>query len=254
MFNEYKFDQVVHLAAQAGVRYSLENPRAYLVNNIDAFFNILDCSRQFKVNHFIYASSSSVYGNSKKRKSSELDSTDKPIQFYAATKKSNEVMAHSYSEIYKMRTTGFRFFTAYGPWGRPDHALYKFTNNIIKKRPVHIFNYGKHTRDFTYVDDIVSGIMQIMFLKKNKITKLKKSNIFNLGGNKPVKLMKFLEIIEKNLKMKSIKKYFPLQQGDIIKTTASINYSKKNLGYKPKTNLESGIKNFVIWFKDYYKK
>jgi len=245
----FKFDAVVNLAAQAGVRYSLKNPKTYIDNNINGFFNILNFSKEKKVKNLIFASTSSVYGNAKKFPLKESYDTSSPIQMYAATKKTNELMAHAYSHLYKMKITGLRFFTVYGPWGRPDMALSIFTKSIIEKKTIKLFNYGNHTRDFTYVDDIVSGIIKLIYKKDNSKSKFK---IFNLGNNKPITLKKYILLIEKNLKIKAKKKYLPLQTGDVKKTHSSSNLAKKDFGFSPKTNPEIGIKNFVIWYKKYY--
>ena len=245
-----KIKIIIHLAAQAGVRYSIKNPRTYFKSNLEGFFNILEVSRHNKIKHLIYASTSSVYGDSKKFPLNESDRTDQPLSFYAATKKSNEVMAHSYSYIYQLPSTGVRFFTVYGPFGRPDMALFKFTKNIIKNHPIELFNNGNHLRDFTYVDDIVNGIYSL-------INKQSKKNIpyeiFNIGNGTPKKLLDYLKYIEKNLKKTSKTKKLPLQAGDIVKTHSNINKLKKYTGYKPKTNIEIGITRFIEWYKDYYR-
>ncbi len=259
-FKKFKPEYVVNLAAQAGVRYSLTKPEAYLKNNIVGFFNILELSKKYAVKHLIFASTSSVYGLNKKFPFKEQDTADHPIQFYAATKRSNELMAHSYSYLYKMPTTGLRFFTVYGPWSRPDMSLYNFVDNIVKNKPINVFNYGNHIRDFTYVDDIVSGIISaiktVPKYQKNKInpspdTSSAPFEIYNIGNNKPVKLMKYIKLIEKNLKKKAKIKYLPLQAGDIKSTRSSMNKIKKYLKYKPNTNIEKGIKNFINWYLKY---
>ena len=214
IFRKNSIHGVVNLAAQAGVRYSLKNPRSYIENNINGFFNILELSKKYRIKKFIYASTSSIYGLQKKFPLKENFNTDNPIQLYAATKKSNELMATSYSHLYKMDTVGLRFFTVYGPWGRPDMALFKFTKNILKGKPIEIFNKGKHERDFTYVEDIVDGIHKIIISKKSKFG----SKIFNIGNGKKIRLLKYVQLIEKNLNKKSKKKFLPLQKGDVIKT------------------------------------
>ena len=253
IFKKNKFDFVLHLAAQAGVRYSLINPFSYLDSNIIGFFNVLQLSKNFKIRHFTYASTSSVYGGNKKMPFSEKDNTDIPLQLYAATKKSNELIAYSYSHLFKLKTTGLRFFTVYGPWGRPDMALFKFVKNIIQKKPIDIFNNGKHSRDFTYVDDIVQGIYRII-VSKNKNSKKKiPYQIFNIGRGKSEKLMDFIKEIENNLKIKSKKKFLPLQKGDVEKTYADTSKLFKNFNYKPKISIKIGIKNFVNWYTRYYK-
>ena len=244
VFKKYKIYKVIHLAAQAGVRYSLKNPRSYIDNNISGFFNILEISKNYRVKKFIYASTSSIYGLQKKFPLKENFNTDNPIQLYAATKKSNELMATSYSYLYKMDTVGLRFFTVYGPWGRPDMALFKFTKNIIKGKPIEVFNKGKHERDFTYVDDIVEGIIKIVFSKKNKFG----SQIFNIGNGKKIKLLKYIQLIEKNLKKKAQKKFLPLQKGDVFKTHSDTRLIKKHYNYKPTTDVNHGVKKFIEWY------
>ena len=241
---------IIHLAAQAGVRYSIKNPQTYFKSNLEGFFNILETSRYNKIKHLIYASTSSVYGDTKKFPLSETESTDRPLSFYAATKKSNEIMAHSYSYIYKLPCTGVRFFTVYGPFGRPDMALFKFTKNIIKNNPIELYNKGNHLRDFTYIDDIVDGIYSLINKQSQKTTPYE---IFNIGNGTPKKLLDYLKYIEKNLNKKSKIKRLPLQVGDILKTHSNINKLKKYTGYNPKTNIDNGIKKFIEWFKDYYK-
>ncbi len=245
-----KIKIIIHLAAQAGVRYSIKNPRSYLKSNLEGFFNILEISRHNKIDHLIYASTSSVYGDTKKFPVSENDETDHPLSFYAATKKSNEVMAHSYSYIYKLPSTGVRFFTVYGPYGRPDMALFKFTKNIIKKLPIELFNKGNHFRDFTYVDDIVDGVYSLL---KKQSKKTIPYQIFNIGNGNPKKLVDYLKHIENNLNRTSKIKKLPLQIGDIVKTHSNIKKLKKYTGYKPKININIGIAKFIEWYKDYYK-
>jgi len=260
IFLKYKPSIVVNLAAQAGVRHSLLKPLDYVKSNLIGFSNILVLSKEFKIRHLIYASTSSVYGNSSKKKLSEDDAVDHPIQFYAATKRSNELMAHSYSSLFKIPTTGLRFFTVYGPWGRPDMALFKFTKNIINKKPIDIFNFGNHYRDFTYVDDIINGIFAVTkkkFPHKIKSNDPSESNcpfrILNIGNNRPVKLIKYIHVLENFLEIKAIKKYKPLQKGDVPKTNASIAKIKRLYKYSPKTKIHNGIKNFVQWYREYYK-
>ncbi len=249
IFKKKSIHCVVNLAAQAGVRYSLKNPKSYIENNINGFFNILELSKKYKVKKFVYASTSSVYGLQKKFPLKENFNTDNPIQLYAATKKSNELMATSYSHLYKMDTVGLRFFTVYGPWGRPDMALFKFTKNIIKGKPVEVFNKGKHERDFTYVDDIVDGIFNIIINKKSKFG----AKIFNIGNGKKVKLIKYIQLIEKNLNRKSKKKFLPLQKGDVIKTHSDTKLIKKHYNYKSKTEVSYGVKKFIEWYISYFK-
>ena len=244
VFKKHKIYKVIHLAAQAGVRYSLKNPRSYIDNNINGFFNILEMSKNYRVKKFVYASTSSIYGLQKKFPLKENFNTDNPIQLYAATKKSNELMATSYSYLYKMDTVGLRFFTVYGPWGRPDMALFKFTKNIIRGKHIEVFNKGKHERDFTYVDDIVDGIIKIVFSKKNKFG----SQIFNIGNGKKIKLLRYIQLIEKNLKKKALKKFLPLQKGDVFKTHSDIRLIKKYYNYNPKTDVNHGVKKFIEWY------
>ena len=245
-----KIKYIIHLAAQAGVRYSIKKPKTYFKSNMEGFFNILEVSRHNNIKHLIYASTSSVYGNTKKFPLSENDNTDHPLSFYAATKKSNEIMAHSYSYIYRLPCTGVRFFTVYGPFGRPDMALFKFTKNIIKNQSIELFNKGKHFRDFTYVDDIVEGVYSLI---KKQSKKSIPYEIFNIGNGNPKKLVDYLKYIEKMLNRSSSIKKLPLQIGDIIKTHADIKKLKKYTGYRPKTNINIGVDKFIEWYKDYYK-
>ena len=255
-FKKNKFDHVVNLAAQAGIRYSIEKPSQYLKSNLIGFFNLIDLSKKFKIKHFIYASTSSVYGMKKKSKFKENLNTDQPLQFYAATKKSNEVIAHAYSSLFKIPTTGLRFFTVYGPWGRPDMAYFKFTNNIIRKKNIKIFNFGKHSRDFTYIDDIVVSLKIILkkgFIKKNIKKNIAPHQIYNLGNSSPLKLMSLVNYLEKYLNIKSKKKYFNLQDGDVIDTRSNSKKIFNNYNLKFKTNPKTGLKNFVDWYKNYYK-
>lgn len=263
IFSEHDFDSVIHLAAQAGVRYSLENPLSYINSNLLGFANILEGCRHQKVKHLVYASSSSVYGANTKVPFSTLDNVDHPLSLYAATKKSNELMAHSYSHLYDVPTTGLRFFTVYGPWGRPDMALFKFTKAILEGQPIPIFNYGKHKRDFTYIDDIVEGVVRT--LDKPAISNLdwnaaqpdpRSSNapwaIYNIGNNKPVELLKYIDALEGALGIEANRKYLPMQPGDVANTFADIEDLVDHISYIPKTDVESGVKNFVDWFRDYY--
>ena len=245
-----KINIIIHLAAQAGVRHSIKYPRVYFKSNLEGFFNILEISRDNKIKHLIYASTSSVYGDSKKFPLNENDRTDQPLSFYAATKKSNEVMAHSYSYIYKLPCTGVRFFTVYGPFGRPDMALFKFTKNIINNHSIELFNNGKHLRDFTYVDDIIDGIYLLINKQPKKTIPYE---IFNIGNGTPKKLLDYLKHIEKNLKKISKTKKLPLQVGDIVKTHSDINKLQKYTGYRPKTNIKIGIEKFIEWYRDYYR-
>ena len=258
IFKTNKIDYVVHLAAQAGVRYSVINPEAYIASNINGYFNILNLSKKFKVKHFIFASSSSVYGSLNKFPFKENYNVSHPTQLYAATKVSNELMAHAFSSLYNLPTTGLRFFTVYGPYGRPDMSLFKFVNNIFKNKPITVFNKGNHSRDFTYIDDITFSVNLII----KKIPKKKRSNsseinapyrIVNIGGNKSVKLNKYISLIEKIIGKKAKKKYLGLQMGDVIKTQACNKKIKNIIKFAPKTNLKEGLKKYIIWFKQYYK-
>ena len=264
IFKDHKPFKVVNLAAQAGVRYSMENPLAYINSNIVGFAHILENCRHYKVNHLVYASTSSVYGANTKMPFSENDSANHPLSVYAASKKSNELMAHSYSNLYKLPTTGLRFFTVYGPWGRPDMALFKFTKNILEEKPIDVFNYGKHTRDFTYIDDIVEGLIKIIDnTAENNInwnSNLPDSasskvpwRIYNIGNNNPVKLMDYIDALQKTLGKKAKINFLPLQPGDVPDTYASVDNLKKEFNYKPKTSVTEGVSNFVKWYKNYYK-
>jgi UDP-glucuronate 4-epimerase len=249
LFEQEKFDIVIHLAAQAGVRFSIESPEVYIQSNIIGFFNILECSKNNKVKHLIYASSSSVYGNNEKIPFSETDSVDFPISMYAATKKSNELMAHTYSHIHKLPTTGLRFFTVYGPWGRPDMAAYLFTKSIIEGTPIKVFNHGELHRDFTYIDDIVDGITRVINSPdKNGYA------LYNIGNNQPAHLLEFISTIEKYTGKQAKKELLPMQQGDVYKTYADIDALSSAVGYKPATDIDRGIKEYVKWFTEYYKK
>ena len=264
IYQTNKIEKVVNLAAQAGVRYSLINPKSYIDTNLVGFFNLIDLSRKYKVKHFVYASTSSVYGALTKMPFKESFTTDHPIQLYAATKKSNELIAHSYSHIYKLPTTGLRFFTVYGPWGRPDMALFKFTKNILSNKKIEIFNYGNHSRDFTYIDDIVQGIIK----STNKVPKSRKNfnfsnpklaessapfTVYNIGNGKKIKLMKYIYEIENYLNKKAKKDYKQLQKGDIKDTHSNLQKIQKNLGYKSTTPVKEGIKSFLNWYLEYYK-
>ena len=246
LFEEHKFDRVVHLAAQAGVRYSLENPNAYVDSNIVGFVNILEGCRHNKVEHLVYASSSSVYGANEAMPFTETERADTQLTIYAATKKANESMAHSYAHLWDLPTTMFRFFTVYGPWGRPDLAYYKFVDAILDGRPIDIYNHGDMYRDFTYVDDIVDGIEKC--LRKNF-----KNKIFNLGNHRSESLMNMVALIEEGLGKKAKINFMDMQPGDVQKTHAGIKYSRQKLNYNPKTNIKDGIPKFLEWFK-YYKK
>ena len=264
VFKDDKPEKVVNLAAQAGVRYSMENPLAYIDSNIVGFAHILENCRKYKISHLVYASTSSVYGANTKIPFSEHDSVNHPLSIYAASKKSNELMAHSYSYLYQLPTTGLRFFTVYGPWGRPDMALFKFTKAILDEEPIDVFNYGKHTRDFTYIDDIVDGVIKTLdnpSICKNDwnsnhpdpATSKAPWRIYNIGNSNPVKLMDYIGAIEKTLGKKAKINFLPLQPGDVKDTYANTDELKQNFNYKPSTSVEDGVSNFVKWFKDYYK-
>lgn len=262
-FGEHQFDRVVHLAAQAGVRYSLENPHAYVESNVIAFTNILEACRHAKVPHLVYASTSSVYGANTSMPFSEGSGVDHPIQFYAATKRANELMAHAYSHLYQLPTTGLRFFTVYGPWGRPDMALFLFAKNILSGEPIQLFNHGNHTRDFTYVDDIVEGVIRAsddiaapnMDWSSDAPDPGSSSapyRIFNIGNNNPVKLLDYVEAIEKVTGKTAQKNFLPLQPGDVPDTYADVSRLVSTLGYHPSTSVEHGVAEFVKWFRNYY--
>lgn len=263
IFKKYKIDYVINLAAQAGVRHSLKKPEEYLENNIKAFLNLLEIIKIHKIKHLVYASTSSVYGANTKLPFSEKDGVNHPLQFYAVTKRCNELMAHAYSSLYKIPTSGLRFFTVYGPWGRPDMAIFSFVKNMIKNKKISIFNYGKHRRDFSYIDDIVEGIVRI--LEKPPKKKMKKINIndpsesdapfriVNLGNNKSENLMDYVAEMEKNLKIKSKKNFLSLQKGDVKETFSDIKKLKREFNYTPKVNIQKGVKNFVNWYREYYK-
>ena len=265
IFDTYKIKNIIHLAAQAGVRYSIKHPEKYIDVNVKGFFNIIDNAKKNKIKHFLYASTSSVYGNNKKYPLKEDFAASHPMSVYAATKRSNELIAHSYSSLYNLPTTGLRFFTVYGPWGRPDMALFKFAKSIINNKKINIFNKGKHERDFTYIDDIVNCIILALnkIPKRDKLYNPKNPNpklsycpyrLINVGGNNPLKLSVFIKLIEKNLNIKSKKNYLSLQKGDVVKTQSSIRWTKYLLNYSPRIKPEKGIKMFIQWFKDYYKK
>ena len=264
IFTEYKPQRVVNLAAQAGVRYSMENPAAYINSNIVGFSNILENCRNNNVNHLVYASTSSVYGANTKMPFSEHDNVNHPLSLYAATKMSNELMAHTYSYLYQLPTTGLRFFTVYGPWGRPDMALFKFTKNILEDRPIDVFNYGNHTRDFTYIDDIVEGVVKTLDSpstgninwnsnRPDPATSMAPWRIFNIGNNKPIQLLDYIEALEKSLNKKAKINFLPLQLGDVPDTYASMDNLEKQFNYRPSTSVIDGVTKFVKWFKDYYQ-
>ena len=249
-FNQNKYDYVIHLAAQAGVRYSLKNPRSYLDNNINGFFNILEASKNNKIKHLIYASTSSVYGDNTKFPLKENFSTDKPLTFYAASKKCNEIMAYSYSNLYKLKTTGLRFFTVYGSYGRPDMALSKFVNSILNSKKLELYNKGNHYRDFTYVDDVIKSIIKL--IKKGAKEKIP-FQIFNIGNGKPNYLKDFLIKIENELMIKARVKNLRFQKGDVYKTHADTKKLSRAINFRPSTSIQQGIEKFIRWYKEYYK-
>ena len=264
LFAAERFDRVIHLAAQAGVRYSLENPHAYIDSNLVGFMNVLEGCRHAKVQHLVYASSSSVYGGNTKMPFSEADSVDHPVSIYAATKKANELMAHTYSHLYGLPTTGLRFFTVYGPWGRPDMALFLFTKAILEGRPIDVFNHGKMKRDFTYVDDIVQGVIKTLDHTAepdatynadapNPSTSNAPFRVFNIGNNNPVELMGFIEAIEDAAGVKAEKNFMPLQDGDVPATYANTDELNAWTGFKPETPVREGVGRFVEWYRSYYK-
>ena len=264
LFTAEKFDHVIHLAAQAGVRYSLQNPHAYIDSNIVGFTNILEGCRHSKVQHLVYASSSSVYGGNTKMPFSEHDSVDHPISLYAATKKANELMAHTYSHLYGLPTTGLRFFTVYGPWGRPDMALFLFTRAILEGRPIDVFNHGNMQRDFTFVDDIVEGVIRVVDrvaepngtydpLLADPATSSAPYRVFNIGNNNPVQLLEFIACIERALGRKATKNLLPLQDGDVPATFANTDALNAWVGFVPGTSVETGVARFVDWFRGYYR-
>lgn len=264
LFAEHTFDAVVNLAAQAGVRYSLENPHAYVDSNIVGFMNILECCRHQSIGHLVYASSSSVYGMNESMPFSVHDNVDHPISLYAATKKANELMAHTYSHLYQLPTTGLRFFTVYGPWGRPDMALYLFTKAMVNDEPIQVFNNGDMLRDFTYIDDIVEGIVRTLdkpaaantawnAKAPDPGTSSAPYRLFNIGNNNPVRLMDFIEAIEKALGKTAEKKFMPIQPGDVPATYANVDDLVEYVDYRPATAVEEGVNNFVEWYLDYTK-
>ncbi len=264
LFKEEKFDAVMHLAAQAGVRYSLENPHTYVQSNVVGFLNILEGCRNHSVKNLSYASSSSVYGLNESQPFKTTDKTEHPVSLYAATKKSNEMMAHTYAHLYGIQTTGLRFFTVYGPWGRPDMAPMLFTDAILNNRPIKVFNNGKMSRDFTYIDDIVDGIIKVIDnpAQPNKNWNPKDPDIssssapyklYNIGNNAPVALMDFIETLEDALGKKAQKNFMPMQDGDVVSTYADVSGLIDNFGYKLDTNLKDGIKTFVMWYREFYK-
>lgn len=263
IFKKYSIKKVVNLAAQAGVRYSIENPWSYLNSNLTGFLSIIEACRHNKIKHLVYASSSSVYGANTNLPFRVEDNVDHPLSLYAATKKSNELMAHCYSNLYKLPTTGLRFFTVYGPWGRPDMALFLFTKNIIAKKPIQVFNYGNHTRDFTFIDDIVEGIVRVLdntpkpnpdydFSQANPAASSAPYRVYNIGNNNPVKLMDYIQAIENALGIKAEIELLPLQKGDVPDTEADVSNLIADIGFKPSTSVQEGINEFIKWYRQYY--
>lgn len=262
-FTQYQPQRVVNLAAQAGVRYSIENPRVYVDSNVVGFLNILEGCRHHGVEHLVYASTSSVYGANTNMPFSVHHNVDHPVSLYAATKKANELMAHTYSHLYGLPTTGLRFFTVYGPWGRPDMALFKFTKNILEGKPIDVYNYGQHKRDFTYIDDIVEGVMRTLDQipqpnpdwsgdAPDAASSRAPYRLYNIGNNQPVELMRYIEVIEECLGKKAEKNMLPLQKGDVPATYADIDALMHDVGFKPATPIETGIARFVEWYREYY--
>jgi UDP-glucuronate 4-epimerase len=263
LFEAEKFQRVIHLAAQAGVRYSLENPHAYIQSNVVAFTNILEACRKLPVEHLVYASSSSVYGSNKKLPFSVQDNVDHPVSLYAATKKANELMAHAYSHLYQLPTTGLRFFTVYGPWGRPDMAVYIFTRAILDGKPIDVFNFGKLQRDFTYIDDIVAGVLSVAERPPCATPEKQSGNghatnsgapyrLYNIGNNQPVELLRLIEVLEDCLGRKTEKNMLPMQAGDVYATFADVDDLMRDTGFRPSTPIEEGIAKFVSWYRSYY--
>jgi UDP-glucuronate 4-epimerase len=263
-FAAYRFDRVIHLAAQAGVRYSLENPHAYVESNLVGFTNMLEGCRHAEVPHLTYASTSSVYGANTRMPFSEHDGVDHPLQFYAATKRANELMAHSYSHLFRLPTTGLRFFTVYGPWGRPDMALFSFTKAILAGEPIKLFNNGNHIRDFTYVDDIAEGVIRASdriaepdpnwdSSDPDPATSNAPFRIFNIGNNDPTELTSYVEAIEEALGLKAIREFLPLQPGDVPNTFADVTTLEAATGYRPRTPVKEGVRRFVEWYREFYR-
>ena len=253
LFNDQHFDVVCNLAAQAGVRYSLENPEAYVDSNLVGFLNILECCRNHKTKHLVYASSSSVYGLNEKIPFETTDAVDHPVSLYAATKKSNELMAHSYSHLYGFKTTGLRFFTVYGPWGRPDMAMFLFTDAIVNDKPIKVFNNGKLERDFTYIDDITEGVVRIIEKPLVSDTDQKdRFKVYNIGNSKSVKLMDFITAIEESLDTVAKKEMLPMQPGDVEKTWANVDDLIRDFDYRPNTPIKKGVQRFIDWYKEFY--
>lgn len=254
VFQEHRPQIVINLGAQAGVRYSIDNPRAYMESNMMGFFHILEACRYFPVEHLVYASSSSVYGGNEKVPFSTDDKVDEPVSLYAATKKSNELMAHAYSKLYHIPVTGLRFFTVYGPYGRPDMAYFKFTNKILAGEPIQIYNNGDMYRDFTYIDDIIKGVENILCNPPAVNGKGARYKIYNIGNNKPVKLMDYIETLERCLGKTAVKEYLPMQPGDVYQTYADVSELMQDYDFKPNTSIEEGLSKFVDWYRMYYEK
>jgi UDP-glucuronate 4-epimerase len=263
-FRKHQPQRVVNLAAQAGVRYSLENPHAYVDTNLVGFTNILEGCRHNGVEHLVYASSSSVYGSNTRMPFSVHDNVDHPVSLYAASKKANELMAHTYSHLYRVPATGLRFFTVYGPWGRPDMALFMFTRNILAGKPIDVFNYGNHRRDFTYIDDIVEGVVRVLDRipepnpdwnsdAPDSASSNAPYRLYNIGNNQPVELMHYIEVLEDCLGMQAEKNMLPLQPGDVPATYADVTDLVRDVGYKPDMSVEQGVASFVAWYRDYYQ-
>jgi len=263
LFAALKPDRVVHLAAQAGVRYSLDNPQAYIDANVTGFLNVLECVRSHGTEHLVYASTSSIYGSNTRMPFSTHDNVDHPVSLYAATKKANELMAHTYSHLFGIPSTGLRFFTVYGPWGRPDMALFKFTRQILAREPIDVFNYGNHQRDFTYVDDIVEGVVRVLDRpaqpdpdwnsdQPDPQSSSAPYRLYNIGSNNPINLLHYIEVLEQTLGLEAEKNFLPMQPGDVPGTYADVDDLVRDAGYKPTTSVETGIRNFVAWYKEYY--
>ncbi|MDR9449550.1 MAG: NAD-dependent epimerase [Psychroflexus sp.] len=250
LFNRFKFDVVCNLAAQAGVRYSIDNPNVYVDTNVVGFMNLLECVRHSDVKKLIFASSSSVYGNNKNTPFKTTDQVDHPVSLYAATKKSNELMAYTYSYLYNIQTIGLRFFTVYGPWGRPDMAMFLFTDAILNNKPIKVFNHGNLSRDFTYIDDIVNGVEKTLLQEQPD---QKNYSLYNIGNGSPVQLMDFIKAIEKSTAKIAQKEMLPMQPGDVVKTWADTTNLERDYNYTPNTSIREGVDNFVAWYKDYHK-
>ncbi len=253
LFEQEKFDHVINLAAQAGVRYSITNPHAYIQANVVGFMNILECCRFHPVKHLIYASSSSVYGANSKIPFSTHDNVDCPVSLYAATKKTNELMAHTYSHLYQLPTTGLRFFTVYGEWGRPDMSPFLFTRKILCGEAIDVFNYGHHKRDFTYIDDIIEGVIRVIDKPIQPQENQKLYRIYNIGSHQPVELLDFISLLEKYLNKTAVKNFLPMQAGDVVDTYADIDDFVNDFNYSPSTPLEKGVRRFVAWYQDFYR-